>query len=73
LEKGAYNQITDKRPSLTYKTLLTEQIVRDNLPELTLEEKILVKMETMDIPKDKAAQSLIDGKAQQAEFKMLEA
>ena len=46
-------------------------MVRDNLPELTLEEKMLVKMETMDIPKDRAGQALVDGKA--SEFKMLEA
>jgi hypothetical protein len=38
-------------------------MVRDNLPELTLEEKILVKMETMDIPKDRANQALVNAKA----------
>jgi len=49
---------------------VTEDIVRDNLPELTLEERVLVKMETMDVPK------ISDGKSKKEdgkEFKMLEA
>ena len=46
--------------------------MRDNLPELTLEEKVLIGMDTMDIPKQKAGQYLVDGMKGQ-EFKMLEA
>lgn len=29
-------------------------MVRDNMPELSLEERVLVQMTTMDIPKDKS-------------------
>ncbi len=51
LENGTYNKI-DQRPAINYKSLLTEQIIRDNLPELTKEERILIGMDTMEIPKD---------------------
>ena len=54
LEKGGYNELT-RGPELTFKARVTEEIVRDNVPELTLEEKVLVQMTTMDIPKDRSA------------------
>ena len=54
LEKGNYNSLT-LRPEINFRHVITEDIVRDNLPELTLEERVLVGMDTMDIPKDKSA------------------
>jgi hypothetical protein len=30
------------RPEITYKQVITEEIVRDNMPELSLEEKVLI-------------------------------
>ncbi len=36
---------------LTYKELLTDEIVKDNLPELSNEEKVLLGMDTLDVPK----------------------
>jgi hypothetical protein len=53
-EKGQYEAVT-ARPEINYKFLLNEEIVRDNLPELTLEERVLVNMDTMDIPKNQSA------------------
>jgi hypothetical protein len=49
--------------------------VRDNIPDLSLEEKVLVQMSTMDIPKDRSAQYLAEGGAggKPGEFTMLEA
>jgi hypothetical protein len=61
------------RPEITYKQVITEEIVRDNMPELSLEEKVLVQMTTMDIPKDKSGQYLAESGKQPGEFKMLEA
>lgn len=41
LEKGTYNELSSG-PEITFKTRITEDIVRENVPELTLEEKVLV-------------------------------
>lgn len=71
-EKGTYNTLTE-RPALNYRTFLNEDIVRDNLPELTLEERVLVQMKTLEIPADRQGQYLIDNKVQEGEFKMLDA
>lgn len=53
LEKGSYNEIST-RPEVNFKEFLFEDIVRDNLPELSQEEKILISLETMDLPKSLA-------------------
>ena len=52
---------------------MNEDIVRDNLPELSLEERVLVQMQTMEIPSDRQGQYLIDNARQEGEFKMLDA
>jgi hypothetical protein len=72
LEKGSYNELR-QRPEITYRQVLTEDMVRDNMPELSLEERVLVQMTTMDIPKDKSGQYLAESGKQPGEFKMLEA
>lgn len=72
LEKGSYNELR-QRPEITFRQVLTEDMVRDNMPELSLEEKVLVQMTTMDIPKDKSGQYLAESGKQPGEFKMLEA
>ena len=54
LEKGSYNELT-MGPEITFKTRITPEIVRDNIPNLSLEEKVLVQMTTMDINKDRSA------------------
>ena len=59
LEKGSYNELR-QRPEITYRQVLTEDMVRDNMPELSLEERVLVQMTTMDIPKDKSGQYLAE-------------
>ena len=51
-EKGTYNTLTT-RPEGNFRQMITEEIVRDNLPELNLEERVLITMDTLDIPKDK--------------------
>jgi hypothetical protein len=53
LEKGTYSEVR-QRPEITFRQVLTEEMVRDNMPELSLEERVLVQMNTMDIPKDKS-------------------
>ncbi len=60
LERGAYNELS-KGPEITFKTRINEEIVRNNVPELSLEEKVLVQMNTMEIPKDRSAQYLAEG------------
>lgn len=72
LEKGSYNDLR-QRPEITFRAVLTEEMIRDNVPELSLEEKVLVQMTTMDIPKDKSGQYLAESGKQPGEFKMLEA
>ena len=52
-ESGNYKALIE-RPLLSYKTLLTEEIVKENLPELSAEERILLKMETLEIKKEQA-------------------
>ena len=46
-------------------------MVVDNLPELSTEEKVLINMSTMEIPKEKSNKYLVEGK--QSQFKLLEA
>lgn len=53
-----------------YKEFLTEEIVKDNAPELTKEEKVLLAMDTLDVPKVSASKTQEQGPS---EFKMLEA
>jgi hypothetical protein len=72
LEKGAYNELRN-RPEINYKQMLTEEIIRDNLPELNLEERALIQMNTMDIPKDQSGMYLAESGKAPGEFKMLEA
>lgn len=70
LERGAYNEIKG-RPAVNFRQVITEDIVRDNIPELSLEEKVLVGMDTMEVPKDAAGKA--QGGPEKGEFKMLEA
>ena len=70
LEKGGYNEVKTG-PEITFRTRVTEDIIRENIPDLSLEEKVLVQMQTMDIPKERAGQYLAEGGG--GEFKMLEA
>ena len=51
LEMGQYRSLKE-RPEFHFRTLITEEIVKENLPELTREEKILLGMETMEIPRE---------------------
>jgi hypothetical protein len=69
LEKGGYNEVKTG-PEITFRTRVSEEIIRENIPDLSLEEKVLVQMQTMDIPKERAGQYLAEGGG---EFKMLEA
>ena len=72
LEKGSYHEIT-KRPDVTFKQFLTEEIVKDNIPELSQEEKVLLSMETMEVPKGKSSIMTKGASQGSSEFKMLDA
>lgn len=48
-ESGNYKTLTE-RPALYFKHLLSEDIVRDNLPQLTPEEKLLVNIDSLEVP-----------------------
>eukprot|EP00347_Sterkiella_histriomuscorum_P017190 403350327 len=61
----ANTRVTQQASQPLLKTLLTDQMVRDNLPELSREERILLQMETMDISKDLANNYLVDHKKQE--------
>lgn len=45
--------------------------MKDNVPELTQEEKVLLAMDTLDVPKVSASKD--SGQQGPSEFKMLEA
>jgi hypothetical protein len=48
LEIGNYKAL-NKRPEYTYKKLLDEIIIKDCMPELSKEEKMLTAIDSMDI------------------------
>lgn len=72
LEKGSYNEGVTQGPIFTFRERITESMIRENAPELSLEEKVLIQMQTMDIPKDRSAQYLAEA-GKPSEFQMLEA
>ena len=61
MEQGKYKGF-EQRPKTTFKELITEDIVRENLPGLSKEERFLLSMDQMEVTKGQAAQYLVDKK-----------